>query len=78
MKIKWILPKWLLYMLLFVILSLPLLAIFWFVAKFDLPFIHGGDGKMIYSIAFLYWLVCVFFIFGFKFVDSAKDRKNLL
>lgn len=77
MQIRWVLPTWLLILLLLFILSLPGVAVFWFLAKFDLPFFHGGDVMPVYFIGFFYWLVWTIFIFGFKLDEATfKDERK--
>ncbi len=49
------------------ILVMPVLLLSaWYLIKFDIPYIHGGNVVLFRIMAALYWAVACFFIWGFE------------
>lgn len=61
--IYWTGPKWLLYVSLIFNAIVIFLAGFWFIIRFDIPFIHGGDKMIAIIVILTWWLLTSFLIF---------------
>jgi zinc transporter ZupT len=65
-SIEWRSNKRLLWLTGLLSFSVPIMVLSWFVVKFDLPLIHGGDVALFRTLAFIYWVAAGIFIFGFR------------
>ena len=70
MKLRWKHHKFLFWVSAVITIGCPLSGLTWFIAKFDLPFIHGGHSNLVRVLAVVYWIVSGFFVFGFKINDE--------
>ena len=63
-KIYWKYSKKVFILCFIITIVLPILAMFWIVAKFDLPFLNSGDKLPALIVLILWWLSTSIFIFG--------------
>lgn len=71
MPLKWRFPKFVLWIVAIIFFSFPIYFFAWFLLKFDLPLIHGGDKVLFNVFAFVYWIASGIFIFGYKLRNNS-------
>lgn len=65
-KLKWAFPRFLFWVTILLIIVFPLIGLFWFLFKFNLPFINAGDKWVGILIIAVWWLSCSFNLFGWS------------
>jgi len=73
-KLKWAFPRWLLWITVLLIAIFPLIGLFWFLFKFNIPFFNAGDKWIAILLISTWWFSCSINIFGWKLDLNGKTK----